>query len=430
MEFMRYSKFVIVALIIVLAFPLTGSAQQLRQELDSIVALVEEDVILRSELDAAINTIEMQVRARGENLPPRQILEEQVLERLIMTRLEVIRAQETGIRASDANIDQALQQVARQNGITVTQLRQAIEADGYDFEEFRRQIREEILSSELRQRVAASMDDITDTEVEIMLASGGIGGAEYNLSQILIQLPEDASGIQVREAEVRAEEIRQEVLNGMEFAEAAISYSQAPDALEGGNVGWRQASALPPIFSEALESLGPGEITEPIRSPGGFLLLRVNDKREQSEVIVDEYLAHHIMIEPSELLSIEEAEDRIRDLRQRIADGEDFSELARRYSTDESTANLGGLMNWFPAGQYGSDVQSALDALAPGEVSEPFRTASGWHIVRLDETREADRTEEAMRAQAREMIFQQKAEGEVERFLRQLRSESFVEIRL
>ncbi len=430
MKSTMYARLSAAAIALMLAIPVAGLAQQLRQQLDGIVALVEEDVILQSELDAAINTIEMQVRSRGENLPPRQILEEQVLERLIMTRLEVIRAQETGIRASDANIDQALQQVARQNGISVSQLRQAIEADGYDFEEFRRQIREEILSSELRQRVAASMDEITATEVDIMLASGGIGGPEYNLSQILIQLPEGASAAEARAGEQRALEIRQQVLDGMEFAEAAISYSQAPDALEGGNVGWRQISALPPIFAEAIEPLSPGDISEPIRAPGGLLLLRVNEVRERSEVIVSEYLAHHLMIEPSEILSMEEAEDRIRDLHAQIIEGEDFSELAQRYSTDQTTANLGGLMNWFPAGQYGSDVQSALDALEPGEVSEPFRTASGWHIVRLDDTREADRTEEALRAQAREMIFQQKAEDEVERFLRQLRSESFVEIRL
>ena len=416
--------------IMLLLLPALVFAQALRQDLDSIVALVEEDVILQSELDAAIANIEMQVRGRGENLPPRRILEEQVLERLIMTRLEVIRAQETGIRASDANVDQALQQVARQNGITLAQLRQAIEADGYDFQEFRRQIREEILSSELRQRVAASMDDITETEVDILLASGGIGGPEYHLSQLLIQVPEGASGAQAQEAEQRIREVRQQILDGMEFASAAIAFSQAPDALDGGEVGWRQVSTLPPMFAEALEPLGPGEITEPIRSPGGFLILRVNDVRESSEVIVREFRARHLMIEPSEILSPDAAERRIRDLHERIESGEEFGELARRYSTDESSANIGGRLNWFPAGQYGPEIQSALDALEPGELSQPFRTGMGWHLVRLEETREADRTQEAMRSQAREMLFQQKAEEEVERFLRQLRAESFVEIRL
>ena len=410
--------------------PALAFAQALRLDLDRIVALVEEDVILQSELDAAIDNIEMQVAARGEAMPPRRIIEEQVLERLIMTRLEVLRAEESGIRASDANVDQALQQVARQNGITLTQLRQAIEADGFDFQEFRRQIREEILSSELRQRVAASMDDITETEVDILLASGGIGGPEYNLSQILILVPEAASAAEVQAARDRAEDVRRQLAEGLEFATAAITFSQAPDALEGGDVGWRSLNTLPPLFAEALSPLSPGGITELIRSPAGFLILRVNDVRERSEVIVREYRARHLMIEPSEILTLEAAERQIRDLHQRISDGEDFGELAQRHSTDESSANIGGRLNWFQAGRYGPEVQSALDALEPGELSRPFRTQAGWHIVRLEETRQADRTQEALRAQAREMIFQQKAEEEIERFLRQLRSESFVEVRL
>ncbi len=417
-------------LTLLVLLPTLAFGQSQRQELDRIVALVEEDVILKSELDAAIATIEMQVRARGENLPPRNVIEEQVLERLIMTRLEVIRAEETGIRASDANVDQALQQVASQNNLTLGQLRQAIEADGYDFQEFRRQLREEILSSELRQRVAASMDDITETEVDILLASGGIGGPEYHLSQIMVQVPEAASNAEVQAARDRAEEVRQRILDGMDFSSAAITFSQAPDALEGGDVGWRQVSTLPPLFADALEPLGPGEITEPIRSPGGFLILRVNDVRERAEVIVQEYRASHLMVEPSEILSLDAAESRVRDLHARIVDGEEFSELARRYSTDESSANIGGRLGWFQSGQFGPDLQSQIDRLEPGEVSQPFRTGMGWHIVRLEETRQADRTREAMRSQAREMLYQQKAEEEIERFLRQLRAESFVEVRL
>lgn len=417
-------------LTLLVLLPTLAFGQSQRQELDRIVALVEEDVILKSELDAAIATIEMQVRARGENLPPRNVIEEQVLERLIMTRLEVIRAEETGIRASDANVDQALQQVASQNNLTLGQLRQAIEADGYDFQEFRRQLREEILSSELRQRVAASMDEITETEVDILLASGGIGGPEYHLSQIMVQVPEAASNAEVQAARDRAEEVRQRILDGMDFSSAAITFSQAPDALEGGDVGWRQVSTLPPLFADALEPLGPGEITEPIRSPGGFLILRVNDVRERAEVIVQEYRASHLMVEPSEILSLDAAESRVRDLHARILDGEEFGELARRYSTDESSANIGGRLGWFQSGQFGPDLQSQIDRLEPGEVSQPFRTGMGWHIVRLEETRQADRTREAMRSQAREMLYQQKAEEEIERFLRQLRAESFVEVRL
>ncbi len=418
------------ALVLGLLLPSLAIAQALRQDIDRIVALVEEDVILQSELDSAIDNILIQLQGRGENLPPRRIIEEQVLERLIMTRLEVIRAEETGIRASDANVDQALQQVALQNGLTLTQLRQAVEADGFDFQEFRRQIREEILSTELRQRVAASMDEITETEVDILLASGGIGGPEYHLAQIMIMVPEASSAAETNAARQRAEDVRRQIIEGLDFTTAAITFSQAPDALEGGEVGWRSINTLPPLFADALRPLRPGEISELIRSPAGFLILRVNDIRERSEIIVTEFRARHLMVEPSELLTMEAAERRVRDLHARILAGEDFAELARQNSTDESSANIGGLLNWFQAGQYGPDLQSALDALAIGELSQPFRTASGWHIVRLEDTRQADRTREALRAQARDMLFQQKAEEEVERYLRQLRAESFVEVRL
>jgi peptidyl-prolyl cis-trans isomerase SurA len=425
--FQPWMRTALVALICVA--PMLVMAQD-RRSVDRIVALVEDDVVLQSELDQAIDMIERQAAARGDRLPARSVIEEQVLERLILTRLEVMRAESTGIRASDADIDQALEQVARQNRMSLSQLRAAIESDGIDFREFRRDVREELLTSRLRQRVVSSMEDITETEVDILLASDRFGGADYLLSQIVIQVPESATHDEVSQAQLRAEEARRQLDQGVDFSTVALTYSQASDALEGGDVGWRNINTLPPMFADAVEATEPGQFTDLIRTPGGFVILHVRDQRDQSEVIVREFRARHLMIEPSELLSPADAERRIRELRQRLEAGEDFAEIARNHSTDESSANIGGLLNWFPAGQYGEDVQSALDALNPGEISQPFRTMVGWHVVKLEDVREADRTTEALRGEARDMLYRQKGEEEIERYLRQLRDEAFVEIRL
>jgi len=418
----------LIALFLVI-LPLWLHAQE-SLPVDRIVALVEDDVILQSELDEAIDRIERQAAASGERLPARSVIEEQVLQRLVLTRLEVLRAQDTGIRVSDSDVDQALQQVARQNQLNVTQLRQAIESDGVDFSEFRRSIREEMLSSRLRQRVVNGMEEISDSEIDIVLASDRLGGPEYLLSQIVISVPESADQQDVREAQARAEEVRQRLAEGLDFSTAALTFSQSPDALEGGEVGWRSINALPPIVSEAVRAAGPDGITDVIRSPSGFLILQARDQREQQEIIVREYQARHLMIRPNELITVEQAERRIRQLHDQLEAGESFADLAREHSMDETSANIGGLLNWFQAGTYGDEIQEVIDRLDPGQTSEPFPTGVGWHILRLEDERDADRTVEVQRERARSMLFGQKAEDEVDRFLRRLRDESFVEIRL
>lgn len=416
-------------LMLILLLPLVGFAQE-RQKIDEIVALVDEDVILRSELESTIGNINAQLSARGERMPPRSVLEEQVLERLIMTRLEVLRAEGTGIRVSDADVDLALSELASRNNLTLTQLRQAIEADGFDFNEFRQDVREELISSRLRQRIVDSMDPVTATEVEILLASDRFGGDEYHLSQILISLPEGASPSQVRQAEERARQIHQELRQGLDFGSAAISYSQAPDALEGGDVGWRNVNTLPRVFADAIENLQPGDMTEPLRAGGGLIILRVNDRRPRGDVIVNEFRVRHLMIEESELVSPEDARRRIENLHARLEAGEDFAELARRWSDDENSANIGGLYTWFPEGTFGPQIQRVIDGLEPGQMSQPFQTPGSWHIIQLEDARRADRTQESLRAEAEEMLARQRADEEIERFLRQLRGEAYVEIRL
>ena len=399
-------------------------------EIDSIVALVDDDVILRSELDLAIKGIIDRIRQQGGDLPPRHLLDKQVLERLIIRRLQLQRAFQTGIRVSDADIDQSLTLLAQQNRITIMQLRRVIEDDGEDFAEFRQNIGEEMMTERLRQRVINSMDPITDTEIEILLASDRFLGGEYNISHILISLPEGATPQQISLQESKLNNVHQQLEEGLDFASAAISYSDSQEALEGGLVGWRDLNSVPVVFSEAIKNLRAGQFTVPIRSPAGYHIVRVNDYRDRSQVMATEFHARHIMVETNELLDPRQAMKRIREIHTKLLDGGDFETLAREDSDDISSANLGGDMGWFNPQAFGERMEQTLRAMQDGEISEPFQTENGWHIIERLGMREKDVTEESLRNAARTNLQQQKMDVEVERFLQQMRDEAFVEIRL
>jgi peptidyl-prolyl cis-trans isomerase SurA len=410
--------------------PVSAQSGAAVQPIDSIVALVDEDVILRSELDLAVQSIVNRIRASGEAMPPMNLLENQVLERLILRELQVQRALQTGIRVSDSDVDKALMNLAQQNNLSPQQLRQVIEADGEDFAEFRRNIGEELMAERLRQRIVNSMDPITDTEIDILLASEDLQGGEYNISHIMVNLPEGSTPAQIEVAQNKANEIYERLTMGLDFASAAISYSDSQEALEGGLVGWRDLNSVPAFFADAIRDLKPGDFTKPIRSPAGFHIVKVNDYREDRQVVVQEYHARHIMVEINELVSPRLAMEKISDIKRQINEGVDFAELAKEYSDDPNTANLGGDMGWFPPQAFGDRIYQTLTAMKPGEVSEPFQTDGGWHVLELLDIRETDRTEEAIRAEAREKIVMRKAEQEIDKVLRQIRDEAFVEIRL
>ena len=231
-------------------------------------------------------------------------------------------------------------------------------------------------------------------------------------------------------APTRITEIWEKLQAGDDFAATAISYSEAPEALEGGRVGWRDLSSIPTAFADTIRELGVGQFSQPIRSPGGFHILKVNDKRETTAVMIQEYNAQHIMVEPSAVLDSNQSIERITDIKQRLDAGEDFGELAREYSDDETSANLGGDMGWFPPDSYGQQVQQTLESLEPGEISEPFQSQVGWHIMKLIAIRDTDMTEEAIRENARQTIQQRRADEEVEAAMRTMRDEAYVEIRL
>jgi len=409
----------------------TSTAQaQSSTQIDSIVALVDDDVVLRSELDLAIKGIVDRIRQQGGDLPPQHLLEKQVLERLIVRRLQLQRAFQTGIRISDADIDQAMLMLAQQNQISLMQLRQAIEADGEDFVEFRQNIGEEMMTERLRQRVVNSMDPITETEIDILLASDRFQGGEYNISHILIALPEGATPQQISVQESKANNVHQQLVEGLDFASAAISYSGSQEALEGGLVGWRDLNSVPVVFSDAIKNLRAGQITVPIRSPAGFHIIKVNDFRDRSHVMATELHARHIMIKTSDLVSPRGAMEQIREIHDQLINGTDFETLARENSDDATSANLGGDMGWFTPQSFGERIGQTLEAMQDGEVSEPFQTEGGWHIIQRLGKREKDVTEETTRNAARNNLQQQKMDIELETFLQQMRDEAFVEIRL
>lgn len=419
------------ALLLAFAAASPARAQMLASEsLDEVIAVVDEDVILRSDLDRAVGNILAQYAGRAAQLPPRPVLERQVLERLIFIRLQVQRAESTGIRVGDTELDQAVLRLAQENNATVDQLRASLQRDGFSYEEFRKTMREEMQVQRLRQRFVQSRVQVTETEVDILLASGGLKRGEVRLSHILVGVPDGASAEQIRAAREKAERVRREIDEGLDFESAAIRYSDGQQALEGGDLGWRRYDEVPNVFVDLVAGLRPGEVTQPMRGPSGFHILKMADTREASAEIVREYNARHILVRTSELVSADDALGSVRNLRERVEAGEDFAGLAREFSEDTTSANLGGDMGWFELGAYGTRVGQVLQSLSDGQLSEPFQTEAGWHVMQRLGSRDTDRTEERVREQARETIRNRKAEEEYENFLRQLRGEAFVENRL
>jgi peptidyl-prolyl cis-trans isomerase SurA len=407
-------------------------AQMLAKEpLDRIVAVAEDDVILQSELDRAVANVLAQYRANPQQLPPRDVLERQVLESLIMLRLQIARAKDTGIRVSDTDVDQAVQRVATNNKIDVSQLRASLNQQGTSYDDFRKSLRDQLVVQRMQQRVVQGQANVSDGEIDILLASNSLKSGEVHLQHILIGLPNGANAAQIQAAHDKAESVKKELDGGMDFTAAAIRYSSGQDALQGGDLGWRRFDEVPEAFAELVEGMQSGQVSQALRGPSGFHIVKLIDKRGDSKQVVTEYHARHILIKTGELAGSEEALKVASDIRHRIVDGhEDFAAVAKHDSQDPTSAGSGGDLGWFPIDQYGTRLAEVVSTLKDGETSQPFQTDVGWHVLQRLGTREQDRTAEMKRDQAREVIRNRKAEDEYENFLRQLRSEAYVEIRL
>jgi peptidyl-prolyl cis-trans isomerase SurA len=421
-------NFLIPCLVLALAaFGLPSKAQDM-QPLDGIAAVVDEDVILESELARAVANILAQYGDRTEQLPPAEVLRRQVLERLILVRLQTARAQATGVRVSDEEIDAAIGGIAQQNNLTPDQLRQQLARDGLNFNDFRRSLGEELMIQRMRQRFAQTRVTVTEGEIDAALATQA-NGTQYRLAHILVALPNGATPEQIATAQQKADGVKGLLDRGeMDFQAAAVRYSDSPNALEGGDLGWRSSDEIPTAFSGSISTMQRGQVLGPFRGPSGFQLLQLVDTRDASVAAaqtVTQYQARHILVRGDDAAG----KARIDTLRARVAGGADFATVAREDSEDRFTGDKGGDLGWFVQDQFGPEFGSQLAGLADGEVSAPFRTQAGWHIVQRQGTRQTNVGEENRRAQVRETIGQRKLEDEWNRYLRELRSEAYVDIR-
>ena len=401
-------------------------------QIDGIVAVVEEDVILRSELNRAITNIKLRFADQPDQLPPQDVLEKQVLERLITMRLQLLRAETGGVRISDAELEQTVARILQQQQITIEQLRAQLARDGITFEEFRTQLRDELTVNRLQQTYVQSRVAISDTEIDILLARDQGGSNEVRLGYLLVALPDGATPEQIEAARTKIEGIRALIERGeMDFSAAAIRYSDHQTALDGGEMGWRGIDEIPPLFANTLPTMKPGDISQPLRGPSGYSLMRLIETRDDNTPqTVTEYHARGILVRITELLDATKARAKIDAVRARIVAGEDFAAVAKEVSDDTVSRNQGGDMGWFQLNAWGSAVGNQMSTLADGQISEPFSSEVGWHIVERLGTRVQDITVENRRNKARETLAKRKSDEEYDRFLRQMRAEAFIDNRI
>ncbi|WP_397595753.1 peptidylprolyl isomerase [Silanimonas sp.] len=398
---------------------------------DSIVAVVDEDVILKSELDRAVANVRNQYQGREAQLPPENVLQRQVLDRLVLMRLQVARAENTGIRIGDTELNQTLQSIAGQSGVSIEQMRAQIEGGGLSFDDYRRSVREELQMRRLQQRVVQSRVVISESEIDQFLALRNVDSTEFQLANLLVALPDGATPEQVATAEQKINGIKALMDRGeIDFRAAAIRYSDDRNALEGGDLGWREANSIPPRFAELIQGLQPGQYTAPIRGPSGFQMVQLVGVRESGPQTITEYQADHLLVAVNDVVGDEAARRKIDELRARIESGDDFAKIARENSDDTFSRNRGGRLDWFSGETFGPAVTQQVQSLQDGQLSAVFRTEAGWHVVRRIAERQQDVTDENRRQRARQQIGERKAQDEFERFLRQLRADAYVESRL
>lgn len=406
------------------------------QAIDSIAVIVNDDVITRNELAARIKSVEQRMKAQNVALPPPADLQRQLLERMIVERAQMQLAKEMGVRVDDATLDRAIGRIAEQQKMTLQQLRDQMEKEGSTFAAFREEIREEIVLQRLREREVDAKIQISDAEVDSYLEAekaAAQGQTEMNLSQIMIRIPDNASPEQIGAQRARAEEVMRQLRSGADFAKLAATYSDAADALKGGEIGWRVGDRLPPLFADALDKLRPGQVTPLIKSAGAFHILKLVERRSvaegQAAAAVQQTHARHILIKVTPAVSAYDARRKLTELKERLQHkAAKFEDLARLFSNDGSAAK-GGDLGWLYPGDTVPEFEAAMNALKPGEVGGPVESSFGFHLIEVIERKSEDVSKEKQRNAARNAIRERKLEEATEDWQRQVRDRAYVEFR-
>lgn len=418
----------------ILIFSADSHAAREIAKMDRIVAVVDQVVITEKELQDKIRVVSAQLQKKGVDMPPQAALEKQILERLINDRLQLQFAQQTGLRVDDNQLDKTMERIAEQNKMDASQFRQALETEGIDYRSFREDIRNEILLARLREREVDNRINVTEAEIDNFLVTQSSreqeGQDEYEVAHILIRAPEEGSPEELQKLKAKADQALKQLQNGISFGEVSATLSDAPNALEGGSLGWKTSAQLPSLFYDALKAMQPGDLSPILRSPNGFHILKMTNRRGgSSPLVVEQTHARHILIKLSEIVSEEEAQHKLETIRERLVNGGDFPELARQYSED-GTAAKGGDLGWVNPGDTVPQFEQAMNALKPGDISQPVRSPFGYHIIQVIERRKQDMSKEAARLKARQEIRARKSEEAYQDWVRELRDRAYVELRL
>jgi peptidyl-prolyl cis-trans isomerase SurA len=416
--------------------PLQAQDRQLSDRgelLDGVAAIVNDGIVLRSELRIEIDRIVKRLSAQGTPTPPERTLAKQVLERLVINRIELQRAERVGIQVSDETLNSALANIAQRNSISLAQLPDMLAKEGIDYQSYRSEMRDQIVMEQLRQRDVLAKIIVTPREVDEYLAreAGKPGlNQEYQISQILVAISPAATPEQVAAAEKKIDDIARRLKNGEDFAKLAVAYSDGQQALEGGSLGWRKGQELPTLFADLVPGLQKGQVSEPVRSASGFHLVKLDDRRGGEPIVEQQTHVRHILVTTTAILDDDAARQKLLAIRERIAKGDDFAAVAKAASEDPGSAKEGGDLGWMSVGGFAPEFQAVCDKLQVDELSEPFKSRFGWHIVQLLGRRMQDTTEETKRQQAAIAVRNSKLGEETEIWMRRLRDQAFVDYRI